>query len=337
MKQFDQEYLSSFCLELSLTMHAGISVEDGLHLLSEDAGDKREKEILTAMADRLAEGIPLSTVVEEAGAFPAYLADMVKTGEETGRLEQTMRSLSDHYNRRLQLVDQIKGALMYPMILLVLMLVIIIVLLVKVLPIFNQVYERLGGSMTGIAQVFLTLGKVLDGCLPLICGVILGLALIFMGLMASHRVRTGLLNFYRKIRGNHGITRRVGEAQFASAMAMGMLSGLNTEESFKNAIKFQRSHGKVRERQEKCLEALESGESLAKAFRDHNILNKKHCRILELGVKSGNADTAMEEIARRMEEGVEKSLDRMVGRIEPTIVVITSILVGIILVAVMLP
>ncbi len=67
------------------------------------------------------------------------------------------------------------------------------------------------------------------------------------------------------------------------------------------------------------------------------MLSRKYCRILDLGTKSGTADTAMEEIARRMEESLDQQLQQKVGRIEPTIVILTSILVGVILMAVMLP
>lgn len=82
---------------------------------------------------------------------------------------------------------------------------------------------------------------------------------------------------------------------------------------------------------------LEEGEPLAESFKKEKILEAAYCRILDLGAKSGTSDTAMEEIARRMDDNVQMAIERKVGRIEPTIVIITSILVGIILIAVMLP
>ena len=118
---------------------------------------------------------------------------------------------------------------------------------------------------------------------------------------------------------------------------MGMMSGLNTEESFRNAMNFQFSIPKSKARYEKCLEMLEIGEPMADCFKDNEILEAKYCRILGLGAKSGSSDTAMEEIARRMDISVQLEIERKVGKIEPTIVIITSILVGVILIAVMLP
>jgi type IV pilus assembly protein PilC len=218
-----------------------------------------------------------------------------------------------------------------------LMLVIIVVLLVKVLPIFNQVYEQLGGSLSGTAQFLLNIGNVLGDIMPLLC-VILGVIVVLGVVLGSSSViRGAIVGVYKKIFGNFGITRQLSEARFAAAMSMGMLSGLNTEEAFRTAMLFQNTTKKAKKRYENCLEMLEMGEPLAECFKKNQILEAAYCRILDLGAKSGTSDTAMEEIARRMDDSAQMAIERKVGRIEPTIVIITSVLVGIILIAVMLP
>lgn len=336
-KTLSSEYVSSFCLEMALLLHAGIGTEDGLYLLSEDETDKKNKKMLTDMADMLSEGRPFSEALREAGCFPKYVSDMIETGEQSGRLEQSFQSLSSYYERQMQLANQIRSALLYPVILMILMLVIIVVLLVKVLPIFNQVYEQLGGTMNGTAQALLQIGNTLGNSMPVLC-VILGIVVVLAAVLGcSSAARGGIIHLYKRIFGDFGITRKLGEARFASAMAMGMMSGLNTEEAFRTAMLFQDAVPKTKRRYEKCLEMLETGEPLAESFKVNRILEAAYCRILDLGAKSGSSDTAMEEIARRMDDSVQTEIERKVGRIEPTIVVITSILVGIILIAVMLP
>lgn len=336
-KILSNEYVSSFCLEMSLLLHAGIGTEDGLYLLSEDESDKKNKKMLTDMAELLSEGKPFSEAVRESGRFPKYVGDMIETGEQSGRLEQSFQSLSSYYDRQMQLSNQIRSALLYPFILMILMLVIIVVLLVKVLPIFNQVYEQLGGTMSGTAQMLLQLGNTLGSIMPVLCIILGGVAVIAVVMGCSNNIRGAVLNLYKRMFGNYGITRKLAEARFTSAMAMGMLSGLNTEEAFRTAMLFQGTNAKTKKRFEKCLDMLEMGEPMAESFKENQILEASYCRILDLGAKSGTSDTAMEEIARRMDDSVQADLERKVGRIEPTIVVITSLLVGVILIAVMLP
>ena len=331
------EYVSSFCLEMSLLLHAGIGIEDGLYLLIEDEKDKKAKKLLNSLADLLAEGKPFSEALRETDGFPKYVGDMIETGEQSGRLEQSFQALSEYYDRQVQLTSQIRSALLYPVILMVLMFVIIVVLLVKVLPIFNQVYEQLGGTMGGTAKMLLNLGDWIGKAMPVLCIVIGAIAVVAAVVGCSKRARGFVVGIYKRLFGNHGITRRLGEARFASAMAMGMLSGLNTEDAFRTAMLFQDAVPKTMKRYEKCLQMLEAGEPMAKCFRENRILDAAFCRILDLGAKSGTSDTAMEEISRRMDDRVQLEIERKVGKIEPTIVIITSILVGIILIAVMLP
>jgi type IV pilus assembly protein PilC len=336
-RTLNSEYVSAFCLEMALLTHAGIGVEDGLYLLSEDESGSKNKKMLTSMAEMVSDGRPFSDAIRETGAFPKYVSDMIETGEQSGRLEQSFQSLSAYYDRQTQLSNQIRSALLYPVILMVLMLVIIVVLLVKVLPIFNQVYEQLGGSLNGTAQFLLHIGDVLGDIMPVLCialGVIVVLGVVFAG---SPVIRGAIVNAYKKMFGNFGITKKLGEARFAAAMSMGMLSGLNTEEAFRTAMLFQNTTKKVKKRYEACLEMLEMGEPLADCFKKNKILDAAYCRILDLGAKSGTSDTAMEEIARRMDDSAQMAIERKVGKIEPTIVIITSVLVGIILIAVMLP
>ena len=72
-KVMSHESVSAFCLEMALLVHAGISAEDGLYLLAEDAADAKEEKMLTEMAQVLGEAEPLSQAVRRAGVFPAYV------------------------------------------------------------------------------------------------------------------------------------------------------------------------------------------------------------------------------------------------------------------------
>ena len=201
----------------------------------------------------------------------------------------------------------------------------------------NQVYEQLGGTMGGTAKLLLRFGDWLGSIMPVLCGIIFVIVLVAAVIACSKRARGFFVKLYKKVFGGHGIVRRMGEARFASAMAMGMMSGLNTEDAFRTAMLFQDVNQKTKKRYEKCLEMLEVGEPMAKSFRENEVLEASFCRILDLGAKSGTSDTAMAEISRRMDDRVQLEIARKVGKIEPTIVIITSILVGIVLITVMLP
>lgn len=331
------EYLSAFTLQLSLLIHAGISLGEGIHLLAEDEKDPKVKQVLEQMAEDVDDGLQLSEAMENSGTFPDYIIHMTSTGESTGRVEDALKALTDYYENRRQLNNRIRSALAYPLMLLGLMLVIIGILLTRVLPIFNTVYQQLGGSLTGIAAGMLAFGKGLDQALPVI-GVIIGVVFVLvMILWFSKTLRRKVTILYKKIFGDIGINRKVSLAHFASALSMGMQSGLPMEEALKNAMEFYEGSPKARARYEKCMALLEEGEPLADALKQSGVFAPMYCRMLALGVKSGAGDSIMVEIAARLEEDADHSIEEAVAKIEPAIVIVTSVIIGIILLSVMLP
>ena len=98
---------------------------------------------------------------------------MIRVSEHVGRIEKTLNSLARYYENRDRLSKNLKNALTYPSILLLVMLIIIVILISKVLPVFDEVYASFGGSLSGIAGQLVSLGNVLNKALPFM-GIIIG-------------------------------------------------------------------------------------------------------------------------------------------------------------------
>ena len=118
---------------------------------------------------------------------------------------------------------------------------------------------------------------------------------------------------------------------------MGLRSGLSAEESVRAAETLFSGVPSVQRKCEGCLRRLERSERLSAALHAEELLPAAECRILEAGMRSGAAETASVQIAQRMEERAETALDELTGRVEPTVVILTSVMVGMILLSVMLP
>lgn len=331
------EFISYFCFEMSLLFHAGITAEDALYLIAKNKKSKDAEEVLEMLIKNIEESMSLSEAMRKTLEFPDYVCDMVETGEKTGRTEQAFRSLAEHYDERVKLGKLIKNALLYPSLLLVLMIGIILLLLVKVLPVFDKVYSQLGEKMKGSAAVLLSIGEKLNQCLPFIC-ICLGIAVFLIALIIKlPYFREKCICFYNRTLGNYGIGKKIRTARLAQTMAMGMLSGLHTEEAFGLAAMHYRDVKHAEKSYEQCRGLLEEGIELPEAMKETCLMDEFYCNILELGIKSGSTDAAILEIAKRLDEEVQDSIYQKVGKIEPTIVIIASVLVGMILLVVMLP
>lgn len=325
-----------FCRGLALQLHAGIGLADGIYLLSQDeTGGKRA--CFQQMAAGLDCGKMLSEVLEEVNCLPDYVCSMVQIGQETGKLEQTLQSLGDYYEQRSRQKRQIKQALAYPGMVFVLMLVVVSVLLVKVLPIFDGVYSSLGSRLTGIAAGLLHLGQLLKGAMPVlltVLGVALVLAVLYWKVEAF---RNYLNNWFRKHFGDRGIGRKFNNARFAQALSMGLSSGLTLEESLELAENLLKPIPAAAARCHACKEQLDAGDDLSDAMASAQLLPPAESRLLTVGLRAGNGDRIMEEIARRLSQQAEDAVEDTVSKVEPALVLIASLLVGLILLAVMLP
>ena len=321
MKNLSNDEVSTLCRELAYLLHAGMGNADALTLMAEDGG--KHTALLKNMAQAADEGAPLSR--------------LLKVGDSAGRTEETLNALADYYEGRERLSRHLRTSLLYPIILLLIMLAVIVVLLVYVLPIFDRVYAQFGVTLTGIAGGLLKFGKALGKIMPVLCALLGVVVLAVLLLAVSDKIRTRALSFWRKWRGDKGVSRQVNDARFAMALTMGMRSGMPIEEALSLAGEILHDVPSAEARVKDCIRCLEDGESLGTALQHADLIPKAECRLLAAGLRSGVGDTAMEQITARMTERSETSIHERVSRVEPTLVIVASLLVGMILLAVMLP
>ncbi|MBO5339661.1 MAG: type II secretion system F family protein [Oscillospiraceae bacterium] len=331
------EDIGTFCLSLYHLIHAGLGVADAFALMAQDERDGRAKRRLEQMTECADRGESLARICRQAECFPDYVCALLDVGEQVGRTEQTLEALARHYEGRTRLERRLRGALLYPCALLGVMLAVVVILLIWVLPVFDQVYAQLGSGLTGVAGGLLVLGQTLRRMLPAMC-ILLVLAGVLLGAVyLNPTVRRRAAALWRRLRGAGGPGGKIEAARVAQALALGMSSGLTDEQAVELALSLAPEHGTVRQRCRRCLAQLEAGQTLAGALRSSELLPGARCRLLDAAVKSGRGEAAMEQIALQMLEEGETALESAVSRIEPALVMVTSALVGAILLTVMLP
>lgn len=154
--------LSSFCGQMGMLLHSGISTAEGLHILCDESKTDADRQILTPLIRSVEENGSLSRALDESGIFPTSMTAYVRTGEETGCLDEIMESLSSHYEQEEEISGQIRSAVTYPLLMLGMMAVVILVLLIKVLPVFQQVFNQMGMEMNGVSRGLLNAGNVIS-------------------------------------------------------------------------------------------------------------------------------------------------------------------------------
>ena len=322
-KMLSDSELAEFCNQMGIVLHSGISPLEGLILLSEDALSNAEKTLLQTMIEEMENTGFFYQAVDSSGVFPSYALQMIKLGETTGCLDDIMTSLSEHYTRELHFAQMKKNALVYPCIMLGMMALIILILLTKVMPVFQQVFAQLGQEMTGFSAGLLAAGKALSRN-SVIFAVLAVLAVLFF-VFGKRR-----LPFQKKLQ------HTIASCRFCEGLAIALKSRITQEESLSLAADLIEHH-EFRQKIAQCSVFLEEGSTLAESLQKSSILTGTYARIAALAEKTGSLDEALTQIAAEYEEKANHKMTGMIAMLEPTLVIILSIIVGIILFSVMLP
>lgn len=328
--------LSAFCAQMAMILRSGISAEEGISILLEDSKDAQTRAILNTLHGEVERGESLYSALKTAGQFPRYLLDMVHIGERSGKLDEVMDALCSYYEREESISKSVRNAVMYPLIMIVMMVVVISVLVVKVLPIFDQVFRQLGSEMTGLPKGIMNTGTLIGNIAMVLVGIIAILAVIYFILRSTKGGRNLLTRFQSKFFITRNLSAKIASGRFASGMSLMLASGLDTDESLKMVADLV-DNVVLREKIEKCQQSIQDGVNFSEALVKAEIFSGIYARMVTVGFKTGAADTVMQKLADRYEEETDAQISHIISILEPTLVAVLSIIVGMILLSVMLP
>lgn len=331
-QQLNNNELTYFCSQMALILHSGISTLEGISMMMDDNADKRDTQILTALQSRMeAQGL-LYLSLKDVGVFPDYMINMVRIGEETGTLDDVMEALAKHYEREENIRSSISHAVFYPIIMAGMILAVIVVLLVQVMPLFSQVFTQLGTELTGIAAGLVQLGDIISRysfVFIIVVAAIIAFILICVKTKAGKKIA-------RMFGGIRDLSLRIAASRFADGMSLTLKSGLDSGRSFE-LVSSLNEDPVFTKRLEKCTQLMNQGESLADSLHDSGIFTGVYSRMASVGNKAGAMDNVMGQIADLYQEEVDTKINNMLSVVEPTLIIILSVIVGVILMSVMFP
>ena len=328
--------LFQFCEQFSIILRSGMSAIEGLAILNDDSQTERGKEILTFLYKDMEESGSLAHAMEQSGAFPASAAAYVRTGEETGCLDEVMKGLSAFYAKEIQITDQIQSAVAYPLVMLGMMTAVIVILLVKVLPVFRQVFRQLGLEMSGISGALLGIGETLrrysTAFLVLLAAMIGFILFLVLHPKGQELIRKIVCRFP----GMKEIPVNLDYSRLCQCISLGIRSGLSPELCVELAGAVV-SQTETREKLASIQKQLAEGYGFTEAITESGLFKAMELRLISLGFQAGASDEVMEKLAEQYEEKSTDSVSHIVSILEPTIVIVLSILVGLVLLSVMMP
>ena len=335
-KMLSARQLADFSKSLSTLLASGVSIVRGLEIIADEEGISAVTRSLymDILAD-LRKGVALSEAMEMRQCFPELMLGMVRSGEGSGNIDGVMNRLSLHYERENRLKSQVKSAMTYPAVLLVMCVAVVILIVTFILPQFEELFAEME-SLPVVTEMLMAISHFLVEQWYVALLVVFVFVLILRVVSKIDRVRHTIdyIKVHMPVVGK--LNKVIYTARFSRTLSSLYSSGMPIAQALQTA---GGTVGNIYvERQfEQVVAMVRGGVPLSQALREVDGFLRKLSSTILVGEESGRLDVMLDSIAITMEEEAEEATKRLVTLLEPILICLMALLVAFIIIAVMLP
>lgn len=324
--------------EIAALFEAQVSALRVFQLLATQAEKEQMRAALMQIADDLQAGESLSRALgKHQNIFSDFYVNMVRAGEESGRLDQTFNYLADYMERSFELTSRAHNALIYPALILVTFVAVTILMLTFVIPKITPIIEESGGSLPFYTQIVISLSNIVANY-----GIFLLIGIIMSGFAVYRWLQTpaGRLEFDHlqlSIPYAGDLYRKLYLTRIADNMYVMLSSGITAVRALEMTAQVV-DNDLYRTVLTEATEAVKAGSSISAALQNHeNEIPPILTQMVQVGEETGELGNILERLAKFYQREVNASVDTLVSLIEPALIVTLAVFVGFMLASILVP
>lgn len=325
--KFNTKELAFNCRQLSSMLTSGLTLVKSIDILYKEQEKDKAKAIWQDIYENVQKGESFSESLQKhSGSFPDFLISMVAAGETSGSLDVIMQRMSDHYAKENKLKNTIKGAMVYPIILLVLCVVIVIFLFTFIMPTFIDMYED-PSTMPVLTKAMAAISNFLKTKWYILIAIVVG---GFFGFTYAMKVPSFRLKVHRLIIKGPGfgpLVTKIYTGRFARTLSSLYSSGIPMVECLERSAAIL-GNAYIDQCFEDVVDEVKQGESLSSAITRTGIFEPMFCSIIYVGEESGALDSILEKTSDYYEEESDAAVQRLVGMIGPMLIIFLGVVIG---------
>jgi type IV pilus assembly protein PilC len=336
-KKVNQQVVATFTEQLSVALRAGLPLTEALELVASQMENRNLALVVRQIEERVRGGMRFKDALKEfPRCFPPIYVNLASSGEESGELADTLKNLASYIKRILSIRRKIKGAMIYPSLIVAAAIVISAVLLVYVIPVFGRIFQQTGMGLPLPTKIVLSMSTVARKAFPFLSGTLI--LLVY-----------GLRRFYRTSGGKFLIDSRLirlpvfGDLILKSSLArvlqtLRMLYSAGIPVLDGMLIAAQVAGNAVIENGMKLARRkVIEGRNLSEAMRETGVFPPLVCQFVRVGESSGTLDEMLERIASFYEEEVEQTASNLTTILEPVVIGFLGLVIGGLIISMYLP
>ena len=327
-----------FVFHLQIMTKAGLSIVAALKILSEELENPRFKSIISKIKNEVEKGRQLSEVLAEyPKVFPPIYVSMIAAGEAAGKMEEAVKQVSVQMKKSHELTSHVRGAMIYPAVVLMAVMGIVTEMIVFVLPKIMVMFEDFKSGLPLATRVLIAIVKFTQSYgLYLLAGIIVTI-ILFIWAMKNLAFKKSVHHFMLKLPIFGGVIKKINLARFTLTLSSLLESTIPIVEAVKITASVQTNllyHDSLMD----VSESLKRGDNLSKILMKYpELFPPMVTEMIMVGEEAGKMDDMLKELSEYYGNEVDSTMRNFSTIIEPVIIVVLGLIVAGIAVAVIMP
>jgi len=329
--------LARFTRQFSAMNASGLALIQCLDTLKEQVENINLKKAVERISGDIQGGSTLSDAMRRhPHVFSDLYCHMIAAGEAGGILDTILVRLADYLEKAERLLRKIRGAMMYPSLVVIVSIGVVMILMTKVVPTFAEMFSSAGGELPGPTKMVMAISDFIKGNFWLI---LMGMLALPFGLFRYYKTPKGrlqldILSLRLPVLGD--LIRKSATARFTRTLSTLLNAGVPIIESLR--ITARTAGNKVLEIGiQKALESISGGQTIAEPLSATKIFPPMVIQMISVGEKTGGLADMLSRVSDFYDEEVDSAVETLTSLIEPMIIVILGVIIGAILIAMYLP
>jgi type IV pilus assembly protein PilC len=327
------EDIMNFSREAASFLRAGIPILDALAIVADESSSKTMTEVLTDVQRRLRAGSSFGDAIAlHPSVFPAYYIAVVRAAEMTGHLDEAFDQLATYLERDVAARRQVKSALTYPMIVMLVALIAVVIMSLWVLPKFESFYSSLNADLPLPTRMLLGFTDFVSTWWPVILGVFVVIGLVGYALLGGEHGKSRRDALALKLPGIGPLVHLIAVERFCRVLAALVHAGVSLPDAVRvsadstgNRV-FQAKLAEVRE-------AMVRGEGLARPIASSELFPTAARQMIRVGESTGHLDTQLIAASEFYERELTYRLKRATDMFEPAVIIFVGGVVAFVAIA----
>ncbi|KAF0222245.1 MAG: Type IV fimbrial assembly protein PilC [Erysipelotrichaceae bacterium] len=324
-----------FTRQLSAMIDAGVAILKGINIIENSTKDAKVKKLYQNLTQEIQKGNSLSVAMrKQSGAFPDILINMVVAGEMGGTLEKSLLLMSMHFEKEQKLKNKIKGAMTYPIILGVIAVSVVILLMTFVLPTLTQMFDP--GTLPPLTSFVMGISRFLTTYWFIYIPAVFLLITGFIALLRVPSFRLKFDHFILRMPIIGPLNQTIYSARCARSFASLYLSGIQTIPMIQSTAQIL-GNSYIESLFDEVVMRVSHGEIISKALEDMGVFDPMLSSMVNVGEETGALGDILVRTADYFDEEADTALSKMVALVEPIMLVLMGVIIGVIVVSVIQP